>query len=119
MRNPDGKECRHYYEDFYRGREIQECRLVQTNPDSLRWQPNDCSKCSVPGILQANSDPNLELTVTITTSLLGFIRRLEVTARCIKHNTPIEDPFVGCPLCNDERPGLNIFRQALEESDDD
>jgi hypothetical protein len=119
MRNPDGKECHHYYEDFHRGREIQECRLIRINPDSLRWHPNDCSKCNVPGILQANSDPNLELTVTIKAGLFGFIRRLEVAARCTKHNTPVEDPFIGCLLCNDERPGLNIFRQAFEQSDDD
>ncbi len=119
MRTPAGKECRHYYEDFHRGREVQECRLARLNPDSVRWQPGDCAKCIVPDILNANASRDLELNLTIRTSLLGMKRDLQVTAFCLKHRMPIEDPFVGCPKCNEERPGLDIFRQALEQDDDD
>jgi len=118
MRTPAGKECRHYYEDFHRGREVQECRLVRLNPYSARWHPGDCAKCIVPDILNANASRDLELSLTIKTSLLGMKRDLEVTAFCLKHRMPIEDPFVGCPKCNEERPGLDIFRQALEQDDD-
>lgn len=119
MRTPAGKECKHYYEDFNRGRNIQECRLAKANPDSLPWRPEDCSKCPVPDILQANASPDMELTLTIKPRFMGFGRKLEVSAWCIRHKTPIEDPYVGCPLDAKEKSGLDIFRQALEQSDDD
>ena len=119
MRTPAGKECHYYHEDFHRGRNVQECRLVDENPESARWQASDCGKCQVPDILNANASPDLQLTLTIKPGLLGFGRRLDVTAFCTKHRIPIEDMYVGCPLCNNERPGLDIFRQALEQDDDD
>ncbi|MBZ0291144.1 MAG: hypothetical protein K8L99_01130 [Anaerolineae bacterium] len=119
MRTPAGKECRHYYEDYYRGRDIQECRLVRGNPDSLPWKPSDCSRCPVPDILAANASPDLELTLTIKPRLLGLGRTYDVKAYCMRHHIPVEDPHTGCPQCNAERPGLDIFRQALEQSDDD
>jgi hypothetical protein len=119
MRTPAGKDCRYYYEDFHRGRELQECRLVKANPDSMAWIPGDCSRCPIPDILNANASKNLELKLTIKPKLLGIRRAPEVAASCLKHGIPIEDPFVGCPECNAERPGLDLFRQALEQSDDD
>jgi hypothetical protein len=119
MRTPAGKECKHYYEDFNRGRDLQECRLVKINPDSLPWRETDCAKCPVPDILNANASPYMELTLTIKPRFMGFGRKLEVTARCERHNIPIEDPFVGCPLDAKENPGLDIFRQALDTPDND
>jgi hypothetical protein len=119
MRTPAGKECRYYYEDYYRGTEVQECRLVKDNPESARWHPSDCAKCPVPAILNANASKDMELKLTIRPKLLGFVRQFDVSARCIRHRIPIEDPYVGCPKCNEERPGLDIFRQALGQSDDD
>lgn len=119
MRTPAGKECRYYYQDFHRGRNIQECRLIKDNPESRRWQPQDCAKCPVPDILNANSSKDLQLTLTVKTAPLGLFRRLEVTAHCLRHNIPIEDSYTGCPKCNAERPGLDLFRQALGQTDDD
>lgn len=119
MRTPAGKECPHYYEDFHRGRNQQECRLIQQNPDSLRWRISDCSQCSVPEILNANASSYLELKVTVKPRLLGLGRRIEVSASCIKHHVEIEDAYVGCPKCNAERPGLDIFWQALGQDNDD
>ncbi len=119
MRTPAGKECQHYHEDFHRGRNIQECRLNKENPNSLRWRPSDCKQCPVPDILNANASPNMELMLTIKPRLLGIGRQIDVTASCIKHHVEIEDPFVGCPQCNAERPGLDIFWQALDQDDND
>ena len=119
MKTPAGKECPHYYQDFHRGRDIQECRLVKYNAASMHWQPKDCANCPVPEILQANASPLMELTLTIKTKFMGFGRKLEVTARCTRHDIPIEDPYVGCPLDLKENPGLDIFRQALEQDDDE
>lgn len=119
MRTPDGRECKHYFEDYHRGRDVQECRLVKGNPDSFRWRPEDCAKCPVPDILNANASPHMRLKLTITTRFLGFGRKLEVSAHCTKHNIPIEDPYVGCPKDIEERPGLDLFRQALENDKPD
>jgi hypothetical protein len=118
MRTPAGKECRFYYEDFHRGRNLQECRLIRENPESLPWRPSYCARCSVPEILNANASPNLELKLTVKPVMLGLGRRVEVTATCLKHRTTIEDPFVGCPQCNAERPGLDVFWKALEPNDE-
>lgn len=118
MRTPAGKECRHYHQDFHRGRAIQECRLIKGNPESMPWRPSYCERCPIPDILQANSSPTLELTLTVRPVLLGLGRRLDVRASCLKHNIPIEDAYVGCPKCNAERPGVEMFLQALENSED-
>lgn len=118
MRTPAGRECRHYYEDFNRGRSVQECRLIKQNPKSLPWKPSDCSTCPVPDILNANASPDLELTLTKEPRLLGLGRKLIVTAHCTRHNIPVEDPFVGCPQCNAERPGLDLFTKALDDHDE-
>ncbi len=114
MRTPAGKECKHYYEDYNRGRNIKECRLVKVNPSSIRWRPDDCKRCPVPDILNANASPNMELTLTITTKMLGFARGYDVSAQCLRHRIPIDDPYVGCPRCAEERPGLDLFRKALD-----
>ena len=116
MRTPAGKDCRFYYADYNRGRNIQECRLIKSNPDSLRWQPKYCSQCPVPDILNANASPDMELTLTVVPRLLGLGRRLEVKAYCTKHRIPITDPYVGCPKCIAERPSLDLFRQALDDN---
>lgn len=115
MRTPAGSECRYYFQDFHRGKNVQECRLVKENPASKRWRPADCAACPVPAILQANASPNLELSLTIGSRFFGLGRQLTVTARCRRHNSVIDDPFIGCPECNHERPGLDLFLNALED----
>lgn len=118
MRTPAGKDCRFYYQDYNRGRNQHECRLIKGNRDSLPWQPKYCAQCPVPDILNANASPDLELTLTVRPRLIGLGRKLEISAFCIKHRIPIEDPYVGCPRCIAERPGLDVFKQALDHIDD-
>lgn len=113
MRTPAGKECRHYYQDFHRGRSVQECRLQKANPDSETWQATDCARCPVPDILLANADPNLLLKLTLTRRWLGLKRDLKVEAFDKRDGTPIPDPFVG--RIDPDNPVLNLFRQALED----
>lgn len=88
---------------------------MKENPASKRWRPADCAACPVPAILQANASPNLELSLTIGSRFFGLGRQLTVTARCRRHNSVIDDPFIGCPECNHERPGLDLFLNALED----
>ncbi len=117
MQIPDGRECPHYYEDMNRHtRDIQECRLVKANPNSNPWRPHDCSKCPVPDILQANASPDMKLTIEIKSSMFGLMRRVDVLAHCTKHNIAIPDPYTGCP--ENHHPGLDLFRQALEDSNE-
>ena len=106
MINPAGQECRFYYQDYHRGRNEQTCRLIDGNPSSPDWQPKDCTNCPVPGILRANSSPNLVLQATVKKGLFGLNRHVEVTAFCSKHLIDVPKPHVGCPACAKEKPGL-------------
>jgi hypothetical protein len=117
MITPAGKECPYYYEDYYRGRAQQECRLIAANPASKPWRPRDCSHCPVPDILRANASDDLVLKARVNTGVLGLIGvHVEVEAHCRKHEIPIEDPYVGCRLCNAEHPGVAEILGALDEN---
>lgn len=118
MRTPAGKECPHYYQDFHRGRNAQECRLAAASRTGLRWQPRDCGGCPVPDILNANSSPFLELSLAIQPRLLILGRKLTVEASCTRHRTIIEDPYIGCRACNASRPGLDKFLKAIEQDEE-
>lgn len=85
----------------------------------MRWKPVDCSNCPVPEILQANASKDMELTLTIKPRLLGLGRKVEVEAYCLRHRIRIEDPYVGCPQCIAARPGLDVFKEALNQMKDD
>jgi hypothetical protein len=106
MITPAGKECRFYYQDYFRGRAEQECRLIQGNPRSADWQEKDCFRCPVPDILRANSSPNLVLEATVNKGVLGLNRHVAVKAFCSKHLVDVPDPHVGCVHCAAEKPGL-------------
>ena len=115
MITPAGRECPHYYADFNRHtRDIEECRLAKDNPNSEQWHPKDCAQCPVPDIVLANSSPDTQLILTIKSTMFGFVRRVEVDAICVKNGEEV-DPYVGCP---DDHPGLDIFRQALDDSNE-
>lgn len=107
MKTPAGKECPHYYEDFHRGRERQECRLLELNSHSPIWKPQDCVRCPVPDILWANSSEHLHLSAGVKIGLLGIGRRVEVEAFCNKHRQPVKNPFTGCEACAAERPNID------------
>lgn len=101
-----GKECRYYYEDFHRGRERQECRLLDENLRSPAWKPRDCFACPVPEILRANASEHLHLHATVKLGFLGIGRHVAIEAHCRKHDRKIEDPYVGCSACAAERPNI-------------
>ena len=101
MRTPAGTECRHYYEDFHRGRQTQECRLILQNRHSLPWKPDLCAKCPVPTILRANGSPDLRLEATVR-KRFGLFRALTVEVYCLKHVCDVPDPIRGCPQCATE-----------------
>lgn len=110
MRTPAGAECALYYEDFARGRTVQECRAV-LEPDSAAWKPTDCAACPVPAILAANGSPHREVRLRIGGKWRGR-RRVQATVSCTLHGGPLADPLTGCPACNVEADDL--LRRAFE-----
>lgn len=101
MRTPAGTECPHYYEDFHRGRQQQECRLVEANTRSAPWSPSLCAKCPVPAILRANGSADLRLVATVVKRFRLFTT-ITVTAVCARHGGTIADPYLGCRACRED-----------------
>jgi hypothetical protein len=116
MRTPAGTECPYYYEDYHRGAEVQECRLIAANPRSERWTPDLCGKCPVPQIVRANASPDLRLEAHVARRF-GLLRRVEVSAFCLKHAVEVPEPELGCAQCNEERLGSNLEKLFSEPDD--
>ncbi|MBN1888049.1 MAG: hypothetical protein JW850_08655 [Thermoflexales bacterium] len=106
MHTPYGQDCRYYYQDFYRGRSTQECRLLAR---SEGWRPDLCKTCPVPGILQANACPNMILEGHVTKRCFGWLKRVTVYAVCTLRAVEVAEPHVGCGECHKHRPGGVIF----------
>jgi hypothetical protein len=102
MRTPAGTECKFYYEDFNRGREVQECRLIDRNPASESWSADLCRSCPVPAILRANACPNMVLDARVRRRWL-FIRQVEISAYCRLVEQQVSEPMVGCGHCHETR----------------
>jgi len=100
MRTPAGFECPFFYGNYFRGRKDEECRLIGDVPPPNHWTPDMCSKCPVPGIVQANACQNLELKAQARRSLFGLMKRVEVTAYCKKSQQTVKEPHVGCGQCH-------------------
>ena len=113
MRTPYGAECQFYYEDFARGRNRQECRLVQGRPSGNDWTPGLCKTCPVPAILRANACPNMVLEGAVKKRFLGLSRNLAVTAFCTKAKQDVAEPQVGCGQCH----GDSVIAQWLDQLD--
>jgi hypothetical protein len=109
MITPAGVECRYYYADYHRGRDRQECRLLDQNPQSEHWRPELCKSCPVPGILRANACPNLVLEGRVEKRLLGLKRQVAATGVCAKHLLEVTEPKVGCGHCHEERSGATLW----------
>jgi hypothetical protein len=100
MKTPAGKECRFYHEDFFRGKETQECRLLEMNPRGGKWKPSLCGGCPVPDILRQNACPNLVLEASVSKGWLGLGERVKVFAVCAKTMNEVSKPEVGCGECH-------------------
>ena len=114
MRTPAGTECRYYYEDFNRGREIQICRLIESNVASAPWRPRLCQTCPVPAILRANACPHMVLEGWVRRRWL-VIPQVRVRAFCRMTQQPVAEPMVGCGHCQDT--GWSTFVESLGQAD--
>lgn len=105
MKTPAGRECPYFYGDYRRGRQQEECRLLDANPDGGRWRPPLCQTCPVPGIVQANACPNMALRARVGRRWLGFIEQVEVTAHCRQTHSDVAEPEIGCGHCHESFAG--------------
>ena len=99
MKTPAGRECPHFFGDYHRGRNIEECRLLKLQGQA--WSPDLCKTCPVPDIARANSCGNMVLKTTVTRPIIAiFQRRVQVTAYCDKSNRAVAEPQIGCGECH-------------------
>lgn len=111
MRTPAGSECPYFYGDYFRGRSIEECRLLQ------RWTADLCRTCPVPSIAQANACPHLRLRATLRRPWSAlFQRRVSITASCEKTHRLVPEPHIGCGECHPLPPAFTLDSQSGGQS---
>lgn len=99
MRTPAGKECRYFYGDYHRGRNLEECRLLEAS--GQRWTADLCTTCPVPAIILANACECLQLRGTVARPFAAaFQRRVQVSASCDKTGRAVAEPQIGCGECH-------------------
>ncbi len=101
MRTPAGSECPYYFEDYHRGKDHQECRLIADSRNAGTWTPALCGKCPVPRIAMANACPNLVLQPKVKSGILGMGRRVDISSSCVHIAGPVEVPQIGCGHCHE------------------
>ena len=100
MRTPAGKECRFFFGDYYRGRDHEECRLLNTQSPPLPWKPELCTSCPVPEILLANACTYLVFIPQLTRTFPFTRQQVKVKTFCTKTQRAGFDPHVGCGECH-------------------
>jgi hypothetical protein len=99
MRTPSGIECAYFYGDYYRGRNLEECRLLTASGQN--WSAELCKTCPVPAITRANACQFLQLHATVGRPLgAAFQRRVQISASCSKTQRPVSEPQIGCGECH-------------------
>ena len=99
MRTPAGIECPHFYGDYYRGRNTEECRLLTVA--GQQWSADLCKTCPVPAITRANACEFLKLRLAVTRPVIAiFQRRVQVLAHCEKSKRDVFEPQIGCGECH-------------------
>ena len=99
MKTPAGQECPHFYGDYYRGRNLEECRLLQAQGQN--WSRDLCQTCPVPAIGRANSCQHMQLKAVVARPITAvFQRRVQVNAYCEKSKRDIAEAQVGCGECH-------------------
>jgi hypothetical protein len=108
MRTPAGKECSYFYGDYFRGRNKEECRLIDQGNGPVLWTPDLCKSCPVPDILAANACPNLILSAEVAKQF-GFLgKKVKVSSYCTKTNSNVNEPKVGCGQCHPLPPVFTL-----------
>lgn len=100
MKTPAGQECPYFHGDYYRGRNVEECRLLKAS--GQRWSSDLCKTCPVPAIARANSCKYMQLQANVSRSAFAFFqRRVQVSAYCEKSQRNVAEPHIGCGECHE------------------
>ena len=100
MRTPAGTECPYFYGDYYRGKSVEECRLIGNVPPPHNWTRDLCGVCPVPRISRANACEFMILTPTIHRGVMGIGKKVSISAYCRKANADVKVPEIGCGICH-------------------
>jgi hypothetical protein len=102
---PEPVDCKYFYGDYFRGRNDEECRLLDASPNNKRpWKRKHCDTCPVPELVRTTTSRALALEAAVTRHLLR--ERVEVTfAVCTEHMLELDDP-AHCPACEEEAKAL-------------
>jgi hypothetical protein len=100
MRTPFGVECPYFYGDYYRGKHLEECRLIGNRTAPNNWKPELCKTCPVPGIKRANACSTLTLSASIKKGAIKVKRQVKVTAFCTRSQMVVDTPEIGCGICH-------------------
>ena len=100
MRTPAGKECKYFYGDYFRGKQHEECRLLESNSPPLTWKRDFCTTCSVPSVLLANACLHMELIPNLIRPFPFIKQKVEVRTFCNQTNRSDFDPHIGCGECH-------------------
>lgn len=99
MKTPAGHECPWFYGNYFRGRNVEECRLLSAAGQT--WSRDLCKTCPVPAIARANSCEHMKLRPTIVRPWDAlFQRRVQISAHCEKSHRAVAEPQVGCGECH-------------------
>ena len=99
MKTPAGKECKYFYGDYFRGKNVEECRLLQES--GQRWSADLCKTCPVPDVQLANACETMQLEGHVLRPIYAaFQRRVHITAFCEKTKRDVKEPHVGCGECH-------------------
>jgi hypothetical protein len=99
MKTPAGRECPYFYGNYYRGRNVEECRLLQANGQV--WSRDLCKTCPVPDIARANSCKFMKLKASVDRPLTAiFQKRVHVSTFCEKTGRDVSEPQIGCGECH-------------------
>lgn len=106
--------CRYFYGDYHRGRNLEECRLIEANPNSRPWRRKLCDTCPVPELLITSNSRDLMLEGEVKRKLIW--ENVEVTfAICQKHLIELDNPR-HCPKCAEEQAAKEL-RQSVESQE--
>jgi len=107
MRTPSGKDCKFFYGDYFRGRNIERCSLIAKTGNESEWSSEMCTSCPVPSILLANSCKHMILSGKITRRFIFFKPQITISAYCDKTLTHVKNPHIGCGECH-KLPPIHI-----------
>jgi hypothetical protein len=99
MKTPAGTECPYFFGDYFRGRSVEECRLLKAHRQ--RWSADLCRTCPVPGIVRANACEYMQLRPSVTRPFgAAFQRRVQISTSCDKTHRAGFEPEIGCGECH-------------------